>query len=104
MTTKIEPPRTKGDTAFPPVLTCLADDAPVDLSVMESVVLRMEAGAETKHPAHTLSNQVTHKGELVPAFADEDVDTIGDWILKVLTVLPDGTRATFRGAVMQIVE
>jgi hypothetical protein len=96
-------PRTKGDTAYPPTITCLADGAPVDLTGM-TVTLRMEAGNLTKHPAHTLSNQSTHKGQLVPIFIDEDVDTTGLWAIRVHAVLADGTIATFRGIFLPIVD
>ena len=96
-------PRTKGDTAYPPTLTCIADGAPVDLTGT-TVTLLMEAGDVTKHPANTVSNQSTHKGQLVPTFVAEDVDTIGLWVIKVHAVLADGTIATFRGVLLPIVE
>ena len=95
-------PRTKGDTAYPPILTCLADDEPVNLSG-STVTLRMEAGDTVKTPSFTLSDQVTNRGELVPDFAPGDVDTVGNWALLVLVVFPNGMRATFRGPYLPII-
>lgn len=94
--------RTKGDTAYPPTLTCLANRLPVDLTG-STVTVRMEAGAVTKTPAHILLDQTTLPGKLVLAFEAEDVDTEGHWAIKVLVVLPDGTRATFRGVFLPII-
>lgn len=94
--------RTKGDTAYPPTITCLANGVGVPLTDL-TVTVRMEYGAATKTPAHTLLDQLTHPGELVLALEAEDVDTVGHWAIKVLVVLPDGTRATFRGVFLPII-
>lgn len=96
-------PRTKGDTAFPPTFTCLADGDPVDLTGA-TVTLRLIQDDVTKQPAITLSNQSTHRGQLVPTFVDDDVDTVGNWEALVLAVFADGTRATFRGAYLPIID
>lgn len=95
--------RTKGDTAFPPVLTCIAAGEPVNLNAM-TVTLEMHAGEELKTPDIVVSDQLTNRGELVPDFAADDVDTIGTWELEVITIDGDGKRATFRGVFLPIVD
>lgn len=95
--------RTQGDRSNPPTLTCLVDGRPVDLTGAV-VTLRLQAGDNVKAPAVVVSDQLSNPGELVPTFAADEVDEIGNWEALVLVIGADELRATYRGAYLPIVE
>ncbi len=90
-------PRKLGDTANAPVFTCKAGGLPAVLAGAESVQLVMtHPKGATKEPVTTvLETGSTNVGKVRPEFAPTDVDTVGNWAVKIVVTYAGGQVQTF---------